>query len=425
MIMLCICLLGGLLASATPCVYPMVPITARILAGRGTGRRGALAHSGMYLLGIMIIYFVMGTVAAWTGSGFGTLLRSAWVILAFSLVFGVLALSTFGAFELALPASWTNRIHVSTGGKAGLLGSVLMGVGAGLVVSPCVGPILAAILLRVFDASGSLSAIYGGILVAVFGAGVGLPLFVVGLLSNSLPRPGQWMVYVKWLFGAVILAVGLIYLDKAMGTAGISGGQARALGYVTYVIFLAAMGTLLYRPASIQGTGLEKVRRPLGLGLLVAAMVSLCLFVVSEQWSDAHPGPAISAQGDDHGNLTWHTSWKEALAEAKRTGRPVFVDFTAEWCANCRDFSQRAARPGKLNSVLQEPVLVKIDYDNNPAMPMIKKRFPLAELRQGMLPFFMVLDPEGNLVWKGHNHRDVKTFREQIERASRHGAASG
>ncbi len=135
----------GFVASLTPCVYPMVPITVSIFgATEAKSRLRGAALSGAFVLGIATLFTPMGVASALSGRPMGGTLSNAWVVLGFALLFGALAASMFGAFELALPARITNRL--STAGGVGYRGAFVMGLVMGLVVAPCTGPFLTGLV---------------------------------------------------------------------------------------------------------------------------------------------------------------------------------------------------------------------------------------------------------------------------------------
>jgi thioredoxin:protein disulfide reductase len=372
-----ICLLGGLLAAATPCVYPMIPITAKILSGwGGPDHRGTARPAAVYLLGVTAIYFALGFIEALSGDVFNVLLRQPWVILLFAGVFAALGLSLFGAFELNLPSRWTNRLtSVGGGGRGKWAGLFLMGAGAGLVISPCVGPMVFAILLHVMDASADgassgtvATAAYGGALVAAFGAGVGLPLFVVGALSRRLPKPGGWMVWVKYLFGLVILGVAFWYAHKGLQTARADGG-ALAAGLAGFGAAVTAAGVLLLR-RNAAGPGAPRRPRTIrwltGISLLMVAVALFIFCFTRPGVYGTRPDRIAPAAGEElRGRLRWHRRSEPALTEAARLRRPIFVDFYGDWCANCQAFDAMTERDPALEAALSGVVLLRI-HDTDP-----------------------------------------------------------
>jgi thiol:disulfide interchange protein DsbD len=201
----------GLLLAFTPCVLPMVPILSGIIAGEGKqlGKLRALLLSLAYVLGMAVAYAAAGIAAAWSGTMLASALQNAWVLVAFALVFVVLALSMFGMYELQLPGFLRHPLssasHRLPGGK---LASVAgMGVLSAIIVSPCVAAPLAGALLYI---SQTRDVALGGAALFAMALGMGIPLLAVGVSEGALlPKAGPWMVRVKQLFGVLLLAVAL------------------------------------------------------------------------------------------------------------------------------------------------------------------------------------------------------------------------
>jgi thiol:disulfide interchange protein DsbD len=428
---------AGLLSAATPCVYPMIPITVRILMGRG-GDNPALGrlHAFMYFVGIVIIYAVLGFVASATGGGFNEILRIPLVILSFAMLFALLGLSMLGLFEIQMPASWQTKVDSSTSSRTGLAGTTMMGVGAGLVVSPCVGPVVIFILTQIAaqiaavqaEGGGSLSTagqlFYGGFLMAGYGAGLGIPFLIVGLFSARMAKPGSWMTVVRVVLGVVILYFAYDYFHKALATAGVDRPVANAIITGIVLIFLSVLwGVFRTRIEDGPHAGWHKTRLAVTIIMLIVGIFYLWTGM-RESGLVAGTSPsggstiAVAPGGpkmeDSHG-LVWHRDLEAARQEAAESGLPIFLDFYAHWCANCKVFSKQAAEAGPLRDALEQVVRAKI-YDTDPVFDEFKNdpRFP--ELKRG-LPFFVILSSDGEFLWKGTDYRAHDVFIDQLARA--------
>ena len=199
----------GLLLAFTPCVLPMIPILSGIIAGEGKdlGKLRALLLSLAYVLGMAVAYAAAGIAAAWSGGLLAAALQNAWVLGAFALVFVVLALSMFGAYELQLPGFLHHRLHATHGRlEGGRIASVAaMGALSAIIVSPCVAAPLAGALLYI---SQTRDVALGGTALFAMALGMGIPLLAVGVSEGALlPKSGPWMVRVKQIFGVLLLAV--------------------------------------------------------------------------------------------------------------------------------------------------------------------------------------------------------------------------
>ena len=206
------CFFGfGLLLAFTPCTFPMIPILSGIIVGAGASvsRARALALSLAYVLGMALTYAVAGVIAGLTGSLLAAMLQNTWVLLAFALLFVLLALSMFGLFELRLPSALqTRRTNAANREKGGHLGGVLaMGALSALIVGPCVTAPLAGALLYIARTG---DAILGGLALFTLALGMGTPLIVVALAARSLlPKSGPWMGWAQKAGGVLLLAAAL------------------------------------------------------------------------------------------------------------------------------------------------------------------------------------------------------------------------
>lgn len=203
--------IAGFLSSLTPCVYPLIPITISVFGASGAKSRGhGLMLSVVYVLGIAVTYSLLGVMAASFGSVFGGAMQHPAVILGLVALFVVLGLSSAGLFDLRLPGDLQTRL--SGVGGAGLLGSFLMGLVAGIIAAPCVGPIVAGVLLYV---ASKQDVWLGGGMLFVFALGLGVIFMVLGTFSSliqRLPRAGGWMESVKVVFGVIFFGMALYYL---------------------------------------------------------------------------------------------------------------------------------------------------------------------------------------------------------------------
>lgn len=206
---------AGLATSLTPCIYPMIPITAGILGGAGAAarsRRRTLQLTLLYVLGLALVYASLGLVAGLTGTLFGTISANRWAYFVFGNLLLLAALAMLDVVSVAAPqrlVAWAARI-----GGDSAAGAFLLGATSGLVAAPCGAPAFAAVLTWV---AASQSAVWGFIYLFVFSLGMTAVLVVVGLSAGSLaalPRAGQWMVVVKRVAAVVMLAMAQYYFVR-------------------------------------------------------------------------------------------------------------------------------------------------------------------------------------------------------------------
>jgi len=213
---------GGVLTSLTPCVYPMIPITAAIVGGETAAARSANGPASRarpvlltltYVLGLALVYSALGVFAGLTGTLFGSVSTNPWLYFAMANVLILAALSMLDVVPIRLPAGiMTRAATMGTAGRAS--GAFLMGAMSGLVAAPCSAPVMAAVLTWV---TVTKSAWLGFVYLLTFSLGMCTLLVLVGLSSGGLvrlPRAGAWMVTVKRIFALIMLGAAEYYLIK-------------------------------------------------------------------------------------------------------------------------------------------------------------------------------------------------------------------
>ncbi len=335
---------GGVLTSLTPCVYPLIPITVSVFGARKAGSRGEAAFlSGLYVFGIAVTYSALGVGAALTGKAFGGVMQNGWVMGGVILLLTLMAASMFGAFELALPSFVHERLNRV--GGTGRVGAFGMGLVAGVIAAPCTGPVLAAALTFI-AAQGSVGL--GLAIMFPYALGMGLLFFLIGAFSVSLPKSGAWMETVKSIFGAALLAMAGLYLKdlvpalrplfSAAPTAALLAAVAAGLGVLVGALHL-----------SFHATAGERALKALGVALLVGGVVYGAGAAGARERVRAGAG------------FTWLHSEPEAVALARAQGRPVIIDFWAEWCTACKELDRVAWADPRVREEAARFVSVKVD----------------------------------------------------------------
>jgi thiol:disulfide interchange protein DsbD len=206
---------AGLVTSLTPCVYPMIPITAGILGGAGAvgrSRGRTVAMSLVYALGLALVYASLGLLAGLTGTLFGSISANPWAYFAMGNLLLLAGLAMLDVIPIMVPGrllAWAGR----QGGQS-LAAVFLMGATSGLVAAPCGAPAFAAVLTFV---GATQSAALGFLYLFVFSLGMTALLIAIGIFSGlvaALPRPGQWTIWIKRLAGALMLAMAEYYFIK-------------------------------------------------------------------------------------------------------------------------------------------------------------------------------------------------------------------
>jgi cytochrome c-type biogenesis protein len=213
--------LGGVLTSLTPCIYPMIPITASIVGGQTVGsdrpsKRRAIALTFAYVFGLALLYATLGLIAGMSGTMFGTVSTNPWLHFAMANLLILAALAMLDVIPVRLPAALATRAaSVGEGGR--VTGAFVMGAASGLVAAPCGAPVMAAVLTWV---SLTKSAALGFLYLFVFSLGMCTLLIAVGIsvgVLGVLPRAGTWMIWVKRIFALIMLIMAEYYLVRMGG----------------------------------------------------------------------------------------------------------------------------------------------------------------------------------------------------------------
>lgn len=210
--------LGGIAISLTPCVYPLIPITAGYIGAASSGSKvKGFILSLVYVLGVAVTYSLLGLAASLTGKIFGAISINPLTHIAVGVLVVLFGLSMFDIIRIPLP----NFIKTPQFKKKNYFSVFLLGLSSGLMVSPCVTPALGIILFYLAEKK---NIFYGMTLLFSFAYGMGLLLILVGTFSAvllSLPKSGKWMVYIKKVCAMIILAVGIYFVYN--GLRGILG----------------------------------------------------------------------------------------------------------------------------------------------------------------------------------------------------------
>ncbi len=375
---------AGILTSFTPCIFPMIPITLAILnnhAGERTRLNNFLV-SVIYVLGIATTYSLLGLIAAKSGMLFGSALSSSYVLIFICGLFFLMALSMYGVFEFQVPHFITNRFGRGSS-KKGFLGAYLSGIFAGIVASPCVGPVLVAILTYV---STQQSGLFGFFLLFTYAMGLGLIFIVLGVsteLLKKVPRSGPWLEATKFILGSMML-VGFFYYFHLLVFARVF---EIVLGLT--LIVLASMYGAFMKPhqkkSELLQKGFMQAILILGISLLVIGVNNLNL-------SGSTTGPTQDIKFNR--NKQWIGFTEMTLAQAKIDAKPVIVDFFADWCAACWELEEKVFSAPEFIERTKDFALLKMDATkNSPELNELKKKYGIVGL-----PTILFIDSRGNWV---------------------------
>jgi len=369
---------AGLLTGLSPCVYPMIPITLAIFGVKaGTPRTRALGLATVYVAGIAVTFGALGTICGLTGSKFGAYLGSPWVVVPLALFFAAMGLSMFGAFEIALPSGLQQRL--SRIGGRGVTGAFLMGLVGGIIAAPCTGPPLLALLAYVTT---TRDAGWGFVTLATYGVGVGAPLWLLAAFSASMPRPGAWMDWIKSFFGILLFGAALYYLKNVVPALAHFTSPAPRFALVMAAMIVGGLALGAIHKTFYGGVG-EKLRKGFGVALVTVGLLGSINYV-------------LTPKGDVH--LAWLTDEAAALTDARAAGRPVLVDFSADWCTPCKELDVKVFSKREVAEVMTRFTLLRVDMsraNDEPALGEISRRYDAETL-----PAVRVVSPEGKILAK-------------------------
>ena len=358
---------GGLLLNLTPCVFPMLGITVSIFGARRSESMPKVVRNAIvYVLGICVTYSLLGVVAAVTGGFFGAALQNTWVLVGLGAVLFGLSLSMFGVYEMA-PPTWV--LNMAGGANtATLAGLFLSGLLVGIVAAPCVGPFVVALLL-VLGQRGDPG--FGLASMFTLSFGLGVPYLFLAAFSNalqSLPRAGEWMEWVKKLFGVVLATLGLNYV-----LLGLAPRLAPFLVPAALVLGGLYLGFMEKSANSRKGF---KLMKNLGGALAVILGVWLVLQVTTAASRSIKFRP-----------------YDEAAVQASlASGRRVLLDFSADWCVPCHELELQTFPDPKVVAAASGFDAYKVDLTNaeSPQAAEVSQRYSVRGV-----PTIVFLGPGG------------------------------
>ncbi len=355
---------GGMALNLTPCVYPLIPITISYFGGR-SGKGKTIVHGLSYVAGIAFTNSMLGVFAALTGGLMGALLQHPFVLIIISGLLTALSLSLFGFWELRVPQG---IMQAATRSHSGYLGSLFMGLMMGVVAAPCIGPFVIGLLTWVASMG---SPWLGFIIFFTLSLGLGLPFFFLAIFSGNiqkLPRSGEWMLWVRKLMGWILMGMAVYFvqplLSKTVGTFAMAG-----------VALLAGLHLGWIDKTKAAFKSFEWIK----LGVAMAALV----FTITLAASFITKGAGASFNPYD----------EKLLVQAQNEGKPVIIDFSAQWCSPCRELDDITFHDSRVvDQVAKNFTLIKVDLTSK-GNPLHEKL--LQKYRIKGVPTIVFLDKNG------------------------------
>ncbi|HEF5786821.1 thiol:disulfide interchange protein [Burkholderia multivorans] len=411
---------AGVVLSLLPCSYPMIPIVSAIIIGQGTRATHArgFALSLTYVVGMALVYTVLGIAAALIGQSLGAWLQNPWVLGAFAVLLTAFAVSLISGKDIALPQRWQNGAAEASGARRGghFAAVAAMGALSALVVGACMTAPLFAVLAFIAHTG---NAWLGGAALFAMGMGLGVPLLVVGVGAGTLlPRAGAWMDGVKVFFGIVLLAAALWIVWPVLG-----GALKMMLAALWLLVAAAALG--LFTP----NAGAASIWRRLGRGLGAALAIWAATLLVGLAAGSTDPVKPLAvlasraaAPGGDAAAAAAHEgpafaavrSSGELDALLKTSAQPVMLDFYADWCVSCKEMEHLTFTDARVQARLAQLHLVRADVTaNNADDQALLKRFGLFGP-----PGIIFFDRNGKEIARVVGYQAAETFLRSLDRAA-------
>lgn len=420
------CFLGGLLALLTPCVWPMIPMTVSFFLKKSGSRAKAITNATTYGLSIIIIFLLLGIcfTVLFGASAMNALATSAWCNLLFFALLVIFAISFFGAFEITLPQSLSNKMDSTASKTTGMLSIFFMAATLVIVSFSCTGPIIGTLLVEAASRGSVMGPVVG---MTGFAIALAIPFTVFALFPTMLkkmPKSGGWLNTVKVVLGFIELALSL----KFLSVADLAYGW-RILDRETFIaLWIAIFGVLgLYLLGMFRFKSDGEPKSP-GIGVMrfFLALVSLSFtaYLVPGLWgaplkaTSAFVPPLYTQDFNLYGGeQVEYDDFDEGMKAAAAQGKPVFIDFSGHGCVNCRKMEGAVLDEAKVKKMISEDfVTIKLMVDDKTPLqqPMVVQEngqqttlttvgdkwsyLQRHKFNSNSQPYYVVLDQQGGLL---------------------------
>lgn len=448
---------AGASALLTPCVFPMIPITVSFFTKRAEKKRSrGLRDSLVYALGIILTFTALGFALSlvFGATGISDFAANPWVNVGIATLFVVLAFNLFGTFEIPLPTEFLNNLNNKSNEGDGIISVLLMGLTFSITSFTCTVPFVGAALVS----ASSGEWFYPIVGMAGFSGVFALPFFLLALFPSalsSLPKAGGWMNNVKVVMGFLEIAAALKFISNAdlVWSWGILSREVFLAIWIgcAFLIVLYILGVFRFpHDSPVQGVG--AVRAVMALvfasmtfyllsGLFGKKLGELDAFLPPKDYESLVSGQSSLVIGqsslvgsastsrtnqpmtndqltnNNAANEQWISSYDEALQEAQRTGKPVFIDFTGYTCTNCRWMESNVFPVPEVQALMQNAVRLRLYTDRRTEPSLSNKKRQLEQFGSIELPLYVLLKPDGTLIATKAFTRDRQEFVSFLKKA--------
>lgn len=361
---------GGMALNLTPCVYPLIPVTISYFGAKSisndAGRSSVAMHGLLYVLGLALMNSMLGVFAALSGQLLGGMLQNPATLLVVAAIMVIFALSMFDLWEFRLPVFVTG---VAARNYAGYFGTLFIGLTLGIVAAPCIGPFVIGILMWV---AGTGNPWLGFVVFFSLSLGMGCPLFILALLSgrlDRLPKSGEWMLWIRKAMGWVLIGMAAYFVKPVLPSVG-----------GTVLLAAATLGAGIHLGWISAGNAESRAFKMMRKGVGAACIVIACGVI----WASAVHGEGIK----------WQAFSDKALTEAKAAGKPIIIDFYADWCAPCREMDRLTFHnESVIEAAGRDFIMIKVDLtrSGDPAKERLARRYYVRGV-----PTILFLEPGGD-----------------------------